>query len=122
MVNEFLNDPATGNTLKPQKKLAVPGSAEAYLLHNAVAFGSDPIRSDGVADLGYKHPTEVGLLYFGKWAADNYEYGRRPAFRLNDTNNGCHLEKPVRSDITQSLSVCIEGREKNIRHVKHLHK
>jgi len=115
MVSEFLNDPATGNTLKPQKKLAVPGSTEAYLLHNAATLGNDPIRSDAVADFGYKHPTDVGFLYFGKWAADNYEYGRRPAFRLNEANNGCHVEKPVRSDVAQSLSVCIEGREKNIR-------
>lgn len=117
---ELINFGLTDGTqvgIIPQKALNVPGAWYAGLLHNP----SPPDRQSYYMtefDYVYDHPSNIGVILFGKWQSkrDAYNY-TRAAYLANNAADDLETLKVVKCDKIQNMALRIEGRPDYIKQV-----
>ncbi|HEY4326684.1 MAG TPA: hypothetical protein VGN20_22045 [Mucilaginibacter sp.] len=101
----------------PQKSLTIPGAWYAGLLHN-------PSPSDGQSyymsefDYVYDHPSNIGVVLFGKWQSKRNAYNYTPAaYMANKAADDLESLKMVKCDKVQNMVLRVEGRPDYIKEV-----
>jgi hypothetical protein len=92
----------------PQKNLSVPGASYAGLLHN-------PSPPDGQSyymgefDYVYSHPSNIGIVLFGKWQTKRSAYNYTlPAYMADKAADDLVNLKNVKCDKVQNIVLRVE--------------
>jgi hypothetical protein len=100
-----------------QKSLNVPGATYSALLHNP----SPPDNQSyylGEFDYVYSHPSNAGVILFGKWQSKRDAYNfTHAAYMANKAADDLETLKVVKCDKIQNMAIRIEGSPDYIKQI-----